>query len=163
MLSYYSEVLVYYHHGNMACQQTWCWSGSWGFYIWILSQYETSSTLHVPWAPETSNPADQVLQQGHTYPNNAMPPSSAFPCGHMRGIFYSNHKIYQNSTLFVCISVAVIIIMIKKNFCARAFILDLQDRVHFEEFQKGTRGRKLVTGTMKDQSLLIFSLWIMLS
>lgn len=57
------------------------------FYIRILSQYETSSTLDVPWAPETSYPADQVLQQGHTYPNNAMPPNSAFPYGHMRGIF----------------------------------------------------------------------------
>ena len=57
-----------------AHRQTWCWRGSWEFYIWISRQQEESETLGLAWTsvPSESTPSDtlpptqpHLLQQGH--------------------------------------------------------------------------------------------------
>ena len=70
----------------VACRQTWCWRGSWEFYIWIHRQQTERNHKHLK--PQSLLPVTHFLWQGHTDSYKATSyHSSAPPYETMRAIF----------------------------------------------------------------------------
>lgn len=69
-----------------ACGQTWCWRGSWRFYIWLADSWMIERSC-LAWASETSKP----IPQWHTSFSTAMT-----PCEHTGTIFIQTKMTKSN-------------------------------------------------------------------